>query len=209
MDRTGSGAKALTLNGALPRLDAMPLVPLAAVFSFLKDMRGVLTWTEEDLIHTLKVTRQDAEKILLLLQMQGYVQKTDDRDWLTTAAGEIVSGSKPPRFSRENVEQAISALSDRIAAITRDHRAEFKIAKAIAFGDFLAGRRTCQAAEIGVELSRRIRTAQRDSVKEHEFLKQLGRKSRFLHVLPYQKWMNERTHRSLKLGQAAVPTRAR
>jgi len=184
----------------MPRLDVMPLIPLAAVFSFLKDMRGALTWTEQDLIETLKVGRQDAEKILLVLQMQGYVQKTADGDWLTTAAGEIVSGSKPPRFSRESVEQAISTLRDRIAAISRDRRAEFKIAKAVAFGDFLTGRPICQAAEIGVELSRRIRAAQRDSTKEREFLKQLGRKSRFLYVRRYEKWMDERTHRGLKLG---------
>jgi hypothetical protein len=190
--------KALAPRGPMPRLDVMPLIPLAAVFSFLKDMRGALTWTEQDLIDTLKVARQDADKILLLLRMQGYVQKTDDGDWLTTAAGEIVSGSKPPRFSRESVEQAISTLSDRIAAINRDRRAEFKIAKAVAFGDFLAKRPVSQAAEVGVELSRRIRDAQRDSAKEREFLKQqLGRKSRFLHVRPYEKWMDERTHRRL------------
>ena len=65
----------------------MPQIPLAAVFSFLKDMRGALTWTAQDLIGTLKVSREDAEKILLLLQMQGYVQKTEDGEWLTTAAG--------------------------------------------------------------------------------------------------------------------------
>ena len=187
-------------SDAAPRFDVTPQIPLAAVFSFLKDMRGALTWTEQDLIDTLKIGRQDAEKILPLLRMQGYVQKTDDGDWLTTAAGEIVSGSKPPRFTRESVEQALSTLSDRIAAINRDRRAEFKIAKAVAFGDFLAGRPVSQAAEIGVELSRRIRAAQRDSAKEREFLKQFGRKSRFLHVRPYEKWMDERTHRRLKLA---------
>jgi hypothetical protein len=203
MPKTVRNPKALTSRNPVRRLDVMPLIPLAAVFSFLKDMRGALTWTEQDLIETLKVGRQDADKILLLLQMQGYVQKTDNGDWLTTAAGEIVSGSKPPRFSREHVEQALSTLSGRIAAINRDGRAEFKIAKAVAFGDFLAKRPLSQAAEVGVELSRRIRAAQRDSAKEREFLKQLGRQSRFLHVRPYEKWMDERRHRRLTLGLTA------
>jgi hypothetical protein len=186
-----------------PCFDVMPQIPLTAVFSFLKEMRGALTWNEQDLIETLKVARQDAEKILLLLQMQGYVQKNQDGQWLTTAAGEIVSGSKPPRFSRDSVEQAICTLTDRIAAINRDQRAEFKIAKAVAFGDSLLDRPSFQAAEIGIELSRRNRAAKRDPAKEREFLKQLGRKSRFLRIQPYEEWMSERAHRRLTTGLAA------
>src|SRR5207248_6288952 len=192
-----------TRKAALPQIDtsasmnAMPQIPLAAVFSFLKDMRGALTWTAQDLIGTLKVSREDAEKILLLLQMQGYVQKTEDGEWLTTAAGEIVSGSKLPRFGGERIEQALATISERIAAINRDTRAEFRITKAVAFGDFLSDRPTCQAADIGIELSRRNRTADRDATKERHFLKQLGRKSRFLQIRPYERWMSERTHRRL------------
>src|SRR5438477_1724735 len=194
MSKTGRTRKAAWPQiDTSARMNAMPQIPLAAVFSFLKDMRGALTWTARDLIGTLKVSREDAEKILLLLQMQGYVQRTENGAWLTTAAGEIVSGSKLPRFGGERIEQALATISERIAAINRDTRAEFKITKAVAFGDFLSDRPTCQAADMGVELSRRNRTADRDAMKERHFLKELGRKSRFLQVRPYERWMGERT----------------
>ena len=141
---------------AEPQLDSLPSVPTAAVFSFLKDTRGALTWTAHDLAEALKLSRQDANKILTLLQLQGYVhQNSDSQQWLTTASGEIVSGSTLPRLSRESVEQAVATLADRIAAINRDPRAEFKLPKAVAFGDFLSDRPKVQAADVGVELRRR------------------------------------------------------
>ena len=87
--------------------------------------------------------------------MQGYAGETGDNEWLTTAAGEIVSGSKQPRFHRESVYGALSTLFDRIAAINKDCKAGFKITEAVAFGDFLTGRANCQTADVGIELARR------------------------------------------------------
>jgi hypothetical protein len=183
---------------AVPRLDSLPSIPTAAVFSFLKDTRGALTWTAHDLAEALKLSEQDANKILTLLQLQGYVQqKSDSQQWLTTASGEIVSGSTLPRLSRESVEQALATLADRIAVINRDPRAEFKITKAVAFGDFLSDRPKVQAADVGVELRRRNPSSAYAQAGEPAFLKQLGRKSRFLHVRPYEKWMTEKLHRNL------------
>jgi hypothetical protein len=178
-------------------LDVMPRIPIAAVFSFLKDMRGSLTWSEEDLIATLKVTRKDAGKILTLLQMQGYVQKTENGEWLTTASGETVSGSKSPRFSLANIDQALSALSARIADINSHTHSEFKVTKAVAFGDFLKRPPKCQAADVGIELRQRVAAKHRDKTEERNFLKQIAAKNRFLHLQPYEQWMSQRSHRRL------------
>ncbi len=182
----------------MPQLDSLPSIPTAAVFSFLKDTRGALTWAAHDLAEALKLSEQDAKKILTLLQLQGYVhQNSDSQQWLTTASGEIVSGSTLPRLSRESVEQAVATLADRIAAINRDPRAEFKIPKAVAFGDFLSDRPKVQAADVGVALRRRNPLSAYGQASEPAFLKQLSRKSRFLHIRPYEQWMTERPHRNL------------
>ena len=182
----------------MPQLDSLPSISTAVVFSFLKDTRGALTWAAHDLAKALKLSEQDAKKILTLLQLQGYVhQNSDSQQWLTTASGEIVSGSTLPRLSRESVEQAVATLADHIAAINRDPRAEFKINKAVAFGDFLSDHPKVQAADVGVELRRRNPARAQDQTSEPAFLKQLAPKSRFLHIRPYEKWMTERPHQSL------------
>ena len=181
----------------MTQLDSLPSISSAAVFSFLKDTRGALTWTAQDLAEALKLSRQDANKILAVLQLQGYVhQNSDSQQWLTTASGEIVSGSTLPRLSRESVEQAVATLADRMAAINRDQQAEFRIPKAVAFGDFLSDRPKVQAADVGIELRRRNPAGAHDQTSEPAFLKQLAPKSRFLHIRPYEKWMAERPHRS-------------
>src|ERR1700740_3023043 len=87
---------------------SMPDVPVAAVFSFLKDMRGLLTWRQRDLSQTLNINDQDATKILAILKLQGYIGQANDNEFLTTASGEVVSGSKLPRFTRECVDGAVS-----------------------------------------------------------------------------------------------------
>jgi hypothetical protein len=179
---------------AAPPFDAMPKVPLAAVFSFLKDMRGALRWTAQDLTETLHIARQDADKILTLLSMQGYVERTKNSEWLTTAAGESVCDSKQPRFKRESVDAALSTLCDRIVDINKDSQAKFRITKAVAFGDFLTGRANCQSADVGIQLAARKVTGDDDGAR---FLKQLGARNRFLHIQPYEEWMSKRTHRQL------------
>jgi hypothetical protein len=180
-----------------PNHGVMPSIPIAVVFSFLKDMRGVLTWSEKDLIATLKVAHKDAGKILALLQMQGYVQKTENGEWLTTAAGEIVCGSRSPRFSLANIDQALTALSARITDMNRDAHSDFKISKAIAIGDFLNRPAKCQAADVGVELRPRVAGGDRDKTEERKFLRQIAAGGRFLHLQPYHEWMSGRRHRRL------------
>jgi hypothetical protein len=178
----------------------LPSVSTSAVFSFLKDSRGALTWKVRDFQDCLDIAAKDAKQILAILQMQGYVQQKDDKDkYLTTASGEAVSESKLPRMKRESVEEALSTITERIAAINRDPRAKFSIRKAVAFGDFLSKRPQLQAADVGVMLTRRTLVSANDDNDEEErtFLKQLQAKNRFVHILRYQPWMSERTHRKL------------
>jgi hypothetical protein len=180
---------------AAPSIGSMPNIPVAAVFSFLKDMRGALTWTRRDLTQTLTISEQDAHRVLTILKLQGYVSETGDNKFLTTASGEIVSGSKSPRFTRERVDGAVSELLDRMAAINSDRNAGFKITRAVAFGDFLSGPASCQAADIGIELTPRGPASGRDQT--NNFLKQLRGKSLLLNLRPYEPWMSKRSHRRL------------
>jgi hypothetical protein len=182
-------------NDAAPSAGSMPNIPVAAVFSFLKDMRGALTWTLRDLTQTLNISEPDAHKVLPILKLQGYVSDTGDNAFLTTASGENVSGSRPPRFTRECVEGAVSELFDRVAAVNKDRNAAFKISEAVAFGDFLSGRANCQAADVGIKLAPRESANDRDEA--NNFLKQLRGKSLFLNVRPYEPWMSKRSHRRL------------
>jgi hypothetical protein len=178
----------------------LPSVSTSAVFSFLKDTRGALTWKMRDFQDCLNIGAKDARQILAILQMQGYVQQRDDTDeYLTTASGEAVSGSKLPRMKRESVEEALSTIAERIAAINRDPRAKFRIRKAVAFGDFLSKRPQVQAAEVGAMLTRRTPVSVNEDNDEEEqaFLKQLQAKNRFVYVQRYQAWMSERSHQSL------------
>jgi hypothetical protein len=103
----------------------LPSVSTSAVFSFLKDTRGALTWKMHDFQDCLNIGAKDAKQILAILQMQGYIQQKDDTDeFLTTASGEAGSGSKLPRMKRESVDEALSTITERIAAINRDPRAK-------------------------------------------------------------------------------------
>ena len=188
-------APAVATPDAKPSLGSMPNIPVAAVFSFLKDQRGALSWTLRDLTQTLNISEQDARRVLTILKLQGYVSETSDNELLTTASGEIVSGSKPPRFTRERVDGAVSELLDRIAANNSDRHADFKITQAVAFGDFLSGRANCQAADVGIELTPREPAGGRDQV--NYFLKQLRGKSQFLNIKPFEPWMSKRSHRRL------------
>jgi hypothetical protein len=178
----------------------LPSASTPAVFSFLKDTRGALTWTSRDMQECLNIGAKDAKQILDILAMQGYVQrKEDSSEYVTTASGETVSGSELPRLKRENVEEALATLADRIAAIDRDPRAEFTILKAVAFGDFLTERTRLQAADVGVSLRRRNPDADSEdnTASERLFLQQLQARNRFVHIQRYQGWMGDRSHRSL------------
>jgi hypothetical protein len=204
------------------RPKALPSIPAEAALSFLKDTKGALTWTARDLADTLTIDRSEAEQILAFLQAQGYVQPNrrgeqahqrqpahGTNDWITTPAGETVSGAKPPRFTHESIEQALAALKERIKQSNKDPQAPFRITDAIAFGDFLLpDRARAQSAEVGIRLKRaedlrrgaasatEPRSAS-DAQAERKFLRDLRAKSALLNLRPYADWMRHRTHRAL------------
>jgi hypothetical protein len=178
----------------------MPQIPIAAVFSFLKDTRGVVDWTVQDLAKTLKISLGEARRIVELMQVQGYIKPAGNDTWLTSLAGENVSGSVTPRFARESVEHALASLKERIRELNRDSQGEFSVGEAVAFGDYLSHRPRVQAAEVGIDLTRKGGRKSSASVTPEqaaEVLKKLKNKSSMLHMRHYEDWMSARTHRKL------------
>ena len=181
----------------------MPSVPAAAVMSFLKDTRGLLTWTTRDLAETLDIPASEAARVITIMEMQGYVKAAGGaREWFTTPAGQTVSGSKLPHYTRERVAAAIAGLKERMAAARKDFKSPFKIAAAVAFGDFLGDQSRVQAPDVGIELiKRKSDTGAKTSATEVKarlaFLKQLRARNTPLNVQPYQEWMSKRAHQKL------------
>ena len=192
-------------------------IPAAQALSFLKETRGLLTWTLGDLARALNISKSAAERVIAILQIQGYVVPqrnvaTKDSEWLTTAQGEAVSGSKAPRFTRDSVERAVAALSERIKAINAagkadskadkksDRKVPYQIDRAVAFGDFLrkdASR--VQAADVGISLKPRSDNSHsaEKSPSRQAFLRQLRDHSPALNLMLYEEWMSARSHQQL------------
>jgi DNA-binding transcriptional MocR family regulator len=201
--RQGSERPATPMGTTRPS-PSLPSIPADAALSFLKDTKGKLTWSVSDLADTLKISRGDAEQVIALLAAQGYVKRAGGaNEWMTTPAGESVSGAKPSHFTHESVEQAIESLKERIKQANQDPKAPFRVTDAVAFGDFLlSDRPRVQAADVAIGLTpgagatsepRSASAAQ----AERRFLSQLRGKTALLHVRPYADWMNRRSHLSL------------
>jgi hypothetical protein len=178
----------------------IPSIPMAEVLSFIKETRGAVTWTAQEMIDALKISRQDAEQVVAILQLQGYVKPaSESQGWLTALNGETVSRSKAPRFTPERVNEALSAFQKRIKMVNQDRESEFQVSDAVAFGDFLIGRCRVQAADVGIRLvARKSQAGQHNSTREEmAFLKQLRAKSALIHLHRYETWMSHRSHRRL------------
>ena len=174
-------------------------IPAAEALSFLKQTKGNVTWGIGDLAKTLNIPIPEAKRIASVLELQGYV-KPQGSEWMTTAAGEEVSGAKPPRFTREAVEQALDQVRGRIQDVNRDPKSPFRVTEAVAFGDFLFGQPRVQAADVGIQLARRQANDNspfRERAAQRAFLKQLRGRSAMLHLLPYESWMSHRSHSKL------------
>jgi hypothetical protein len=191
-----------TNKSKTPR-ELMPSVPAAAVMSFLKDTRALLTWTTRDLAETLNIPVSEAAKVITIMEMQGYLKAAEGtREWFTTPAGQTVSGSKLPHYTPERVAAALTSLKERIAAARKDFKSPFKISAAIAFGDFLSDRPRVQAPDVGIELVRRksdagAKPSATEAKARMAFLKQLRGKNTPLNVQLYQEWMSKRSHQKL------------
>jgi hypothetical protein len=173
-------------------------VPAEAALSFLKETRGIDTWTIRDLADSMKVSSAEAKHIATFFQIQGYAQPRDS-EWTTTASGYIVSGSRRPRFVRESVELAIKKLSDWMKVINEDSKAAYRITAAVAFGDFMQRAvARVQSADVCVRLEPRSNSEKPGSAKERKsrqtFLKDLRGRSAMLKIRPYEEWMSKRFH---------------
>jgi hypothetical protein len=177
------------------------LSPAAELLSFLRQTHG--PWTERDLSKALNISSAEAKQAVAAMQLQGYVEPIGrTQKWRTTGEGLTVSGAKTARFTRKAVEQALSALRDRIQAINNDPDAEYAASEAVAFGDFLSDQARVQTAEIGIGLTlHKTNTEGSRSALEHKseeaFLKQLRARSAALHIQAYEPWMSARSHRKL------------
>lgn len=179
-------------------------LPPAALFSFLKDTRGATVWSLDDFTKTLGLTAAGARQALAILEMQGYIH-SHAGEWMTTPAGETVSGSKFPRFHRDAVERSLAAFADHIQRVNADRAAPYKIVEAVAFGDFLTGRTPVQAANIGISLVPRNSSdvaarAPSQEQTQRALLKQLRGRTPLINVLPYARWMSQRSNRDLLHG---------
>jgi hypothetical protein len=176
-----------------------PVMPAAELMSFLKEAGVARTWTETELANTLKIGLPQAKQAIAVLQLQGYIEQVGRTSkWKVTEEGHLVYGARPARFTAKNVSDAIAGLRDRIKAVNDDPNAPYKIAEAVAFGDFLGDAERVQAAEVGIRLVARSDAAGMASATEHaaelEFLRQVRGKTALLHVVRYENWMSSRSH---------------
>jgi hypothetical protein len=177
-------------------------LPVAELLSFLKEVRGVQTWTEHDLASSLRIGLPQAKEAIAVLQLQGYIdQAGNTKKWRVTGQGETVSGAKPPRFTRLSVQNALAGIRERIKSANKDAHARYRITHAVAFGDFLRDRARVQAADVGIRVVPRSESNAIAPAEEHaaklDFLKQLRGKTALLHVVPYEDWMRNRSHQQL------------
>jgi DNA-binding MarR family transcriptional regulator len=172
--------------------------------SGLRPAGGVSTWTARDMAQSLKISVADAKHVIAILELQGYVKRTEGDEWMTTLSGEEVSDSTIPRYRRERIERALEELRSRMAGLNRNANEPYKIERAVAFGDFLSDRPRAQSAEVGVRLLRRGDSASSNSAEERKtqqaFLRRLQGRGGLLHVRPFEEWMSARTHRKLLTG---------
>ncbi len=175
----------------------------AELLSFLKQTRAATPWTERDLAKTLNIGVNEARQALAIMQFEGYVASAGGPGkWRTTLQGESVSGSKPPRFTGESVDKALSDLRERIRDTNNNRNMLYKITDAVAFGDFLTDAPRVQSATVGIRLVSRNDDPEqtesaRDRAAEATFLKQLRGKRSLLRLLRYEPWMSARSHRNL------------
>jgi hypothetical protein len=144
-------------------------ISAAELLSFLKETRAIHTWTEKDLAQTLNLSSPQAKNAIAVLQLEGYIEPAGSTEkWRITEQGELVSGAKPPRFTRHSVENAVAALRDRIKAVNEDRNAPYRITEAVAFGDFLGERARVQAGKVGIRLVPKAEGGRIASAKEDQ-----------------------------------------
>src|SRR5262249_36715212 len=160
--------------------------------------KGSSSWTKQEFAKTLKISAADAARVLPVIQMQGYINPYRD-DWVTTTAGEDVSGARAPRFAPEKGEEALGERRGGMKGSNLKPKAPYRVTQAVAFGDFLDNKARVQAGNVGIRLEPRKPRPRGSPVKERAaeaaFFKQLRGKSAMLHLVAYEEWMSARTNR--------------
>jgi hypothetical protein len=152
------------------------------------------------MVDSLKIDQWEAKQIIDILRLQGYVKPAlDSEGWLTTTAGEDVSGSKLPRYKLSSVNEALSVLEKTIKSVNQDQNTKFHISDAVAYGDFLLERPMVQAADVGIRLVDRDGKSEQAtrSKQSIDFFKQLRGKTPRIQLHRYESWMSIRSHRNL------------
>jgi DNA-binding transcriptional regulator YhcF (GntR family) len=86
-------------------------VPAAEALSFLKEIKGAATWTDRDLAKSLNISMAEVKQVLAVMELQGYVEPAGTgKKWRTTEQGDLVSGAKSPRFTREAVNSVFQRV---------------------------------------------------------------------------------------------------
>lgn len=180
------------------RISGLP-VPAAAALSFLKETKGMLTWTVKDIQKSLLISAAQAKDVITALELQGYVKQAENpHEWLTTLNGEGVSGSKLPRFRPDSVNESLATLRERMQSLNKDSDASFIIAQAVAFGDFLLERPLVQAADVGIAFTTRAAAGPAKGKRSRSaVVKELRARDPKLNLIPYVSWMSGRSHRNL------------
>ncbi|MBV8831799.1 MAG: hypothetical protein JO108_21525 [Acidobacteriaceae bacterium] len=57
-----------------PDSKSLPQVSAAELLSFLKQTRGVQTWTEKEMAKALQIGLPEAKQGIIVLQLQGYIE---------------------------------------------------------------------------------------------------------------------------------------
>jgi hypothetical protein len=118
---------------------------------------------------------------------------------MTTIAGEQLSGSVMPRFEKAAVARALDALKERLRSLHKDPDAEFTVARAVAFGDFLGQASRVQAAQVALQLKARSGQGSALAARraEDKLFTSLRARSPMLQLIRFEDWMSIRTHRKL------------
>lgn len=136
-------------------------VPAAEALSFLKEVKGAATWTDRDLGKSLNISVAEAKQVLAVMELQGYIEPAGtSKKWRTTEQGDLVSGAKSPRFTREAVEQGLSTLSDRIQEINQDTNGDPSRADFPDGPHRVPSARSAEARRTGSPAPNRLETAQ-------------------------------------------------
>lgn len=74
---------------------SFPSVPAAELLSFLKEIGAAQIWTEKDLSKALKIAVAQANEVIAVLPLQGYIEPAGTTGkWRITEQGDLVSGLK-------------------------------------------------------------------------------------------------------------------